>query len=73
LLILAILANAAKVPKLPNGTGDARWSKPKPRFLKLNVDVSFYVEQRAGATPLPYVASAAMAEAMAMKLGLELT
>jgi hypothetical protein len=49
LSILAIAANAAKVPKLPIGSGENRWSKPKPRVLKINVDASFHVEQHAGA------------------------
>jgi hypothetical protein len=89
LSILAVAANAAKVPKLPIGSREIRWSKPEARVLKLNFDASFHVDQRAVAigailrdyegsfvaarcNPLPHVPSVAMAEALSMKLGLEL-
>jgi hypothetical protein len=49
LVILAVAANVAKVPKVPIGSGEIRWSNPEPRVLKLNADASFHVEQRAGA------------------------
>jgi hypothetical protein len=88
LSILVISANAARVSK-PLTTETTRWMKPKPRWLKLNVDASFYVDKYAGAAravirdyegsfvaakcvPLPHVESAAMAEALAMRHGLEL-
>jgi ribonuclease HI len=88
LSILAISANAAKVSKPPS-TESIKWSKPDPRWLKLNVDASFHVDKFAGAAgaiirdfegsfvaakcvPLPHVESAAMAETLAMRLGLEL-
>jgi hypothetical protein len=48
LSILAISANAARVSK-PLSTETARWAKLEPRWLKLNVDASFYVDGYAGA------------------------
>jgi ribonuclease HI len=46
--ILSITANALKASK-PAGTTEARWSKPKPRHVKLNVDASFLEDRHAGA------------------------
>jgi ribonuclease HI len=71
------------------GAIDAKWSKPGPMVLKLNVDDSFYMELGSGSIgaiirdyegafmagscrPLSHVASASMAEAIAMKEGLQL-
>lgn len=45
--ILAITANAAKATtQRPNTT--AKWSKPDPRQVKLNVDASFHVDSNEG-------------------------
>jgi ribonuclease HI len=47
--ILAITANAMKAEKkAPAGTG--KWIRPPPRTLKLNVDASFVLEEKLGAT-----------------------
>jgi hypothetical protein len=46
--ILSITANALKASKSA-GTREARWSKPKPRHVKLNVDASFFEDRHAGA------------------------
>jgi ribonuclease HI len=46
--ILSITANALRASK-PAGTTEARWSKPKPRHVKLNVDASFLEDRHAGA------------------------
>jgi hypothetical protein len=46
--ILTITANASK----SKGKGDPRserWTRPEARFLKLNVDASFHVDDHAGA------------------------
>jgi hypothetical protein len=88
LSILAISANVSKVSK-SSSVEAVQWSKPDPKWLKLNVDASFHVDKSAGmaeavirdyegsfvaakCVPLPHVDSAAMAEALAMRLGLEL-
>jgi ribonuclease HI len=77
-----------KVPKSA-GTMEARWSKPKPRHVKLNVDTSFHEDRHAGAAGavlrdfegnfiaascvfIPHVTTPSMAEAIAMREGLEL-
>jgi ribonuclease HI len=87
--ILSITANAAKAQKHASASLVSKWSCPDPRQLKLNVDASFFLDDRARATGavirdfqgnfiaancrfLPHVASAEMAEAMAMKEGLAL-
>jgi ribonuclease HI len=46
--ILAITANSLKASKTA-GTREVRWSKPKPRHVKLNVDASFLEDRHAGA------------------------
>jgi hypothetical protein len=46
--ILSITANVLKASKSA-GTREARWSKPKPRHVKLNVDASFFEDRHAGA------------------------
>jgi hypothetical protein len=46
--ILSIIANALKASKSA-GTMEARWSKPKPCHVKLNVDASFLEDRHAGA------------------------
>jgi hypothetical protein len=43
--ILSITANAMKALKSA-GIMEARWSKPKPRHIKLNVDASFHMQVR---------------------------
>jgi ribonuclease HI len=45
--ILSITSNA-KVGRKGHSTG-AVWVKPKPRYVKLNVDASFHVDSRTGA------------------------
>jgi hypothetical protein len=47
--ILAIAANEAKASK-PPGNMAATWTRPAPRQVKLNVDVTFFAETCAGAT-----------------------
>jgi hypothetical protein len=84
---LSITSNAMKVLKSA-GTMEARWSKPKPRHVKLNVDASFPEDRHAGAAGavlrdfegnfidascvfIPHVTTPSMAEAIAMREGLE--
>jgi hypothetical protein len=47
--ILAITANAAVINSKKNRASDAKWEKPKPREVKLNVDASFFQDLHAGA------------------------
>jgi hypothetical protein len=46
--ILTITANARKRKR--RDLRDERWTRPEPRVLKVNVDVSFYVDHGAGST-----------------------
>jgi ribonuclease HI len=80
--ILAITANVAVITK-KNRASDAKWEKPKPSEIKLNVDLhagaigavlrdykgNFIA---ASSNYLPHVGSVLMAEACAMKEGLRL-
>ena len=87
--ILSITANSARAGATHQGEAGARWTRPVPRQLKINVDASFHEDVHEGAIGvvirdfqvtfvaaknyfLPYVASASMAEALAMKDGLSL-
>jgi hypothetical protein len=47
--ILSIVTNAAKPPRT-TGSNDSRWTKPGPRQVKLNVDASFFEDEKAGGT-----------------------
>jgi ribonuclease HI len=47
--ILSIVTNAAKPPR-STGSNDSRWIKLGPRQVKLNVDDSFFEDERAGGT-----------------------
>jgi hypothetical protein len=75
------------VAKHSGAPAEVKWTAPRPRQLKLNVDASFHDDMAAGATGavlrdyqgqfvaastkhIPYVSSASMAEAIAMKEGL---
>jgi ribonuclease HI len=46
--ILGITTNAAKATKPALG-GEAKWKRPEPRHVKLNVDAAFDVDSRSGA------------------------
>jgi hypothetical protein len=87
--ILSITANAQKAFRPSGGTEGSRWSKPKVRYTKLNVDAAFHEDRQAGAAGavlrdingqfiaatcvfLPNVSTPMLAEALAMKEGLEL-
>ena len=50
--ILGIAANAAAAAAAgrQQNNGEARWSKPEPRQVKINVDASFHVDLCAGST-----------------------
>jgi ribonuclease HI len=87
--IFSIVANAAKATVAGGMNQNVKWTRPQIRYIKLNVDASFYVDRKEGATAavlrdfqgrflaaagrfIPHVNSAAMAEVMAMKDGLNL-
>jgi ribonuclease HI len=46
--ILSIISNAAKANIKPTEQRDTKWVKPSPRQVKLNVDASFFENDRAG-------------------------
>jgi hypothetical protein len=48
MLILAMAANAARVIGRSSPNSDAKWCKPEPRQVKVNVDASFYTDLHAG-------------------------
>jgi hypothetical protein len=50
LLVLSIVANAARVTEKRTDVMTEKWSRPEPRQVKLNVDASFYDDLKAGAT-----------------------
>jgi ribonuclease HI len=69
--------------------GQVKWTRPMPRYVKVNVDASFHEDSRSGSagaiirdyegkfiaasgTSIPHVSSVSMAEALAMKAGLDL-
>ena len=44
-------ANKSHQANEKNGvTNEQRWLKPSPKFVKLNVDASFYADEGAGAS-----------------------
>jgi hypothetical protein len=49
LSILTITANAKKAHVKPSADNAKRWTRPDPRFLKLNADASFNIEEMLGA------------------------
>jgi hypothetical protein len=49
MLILGITANAAKANSKPVLGGEAKWTRPEPRHVKINVDAAFDVDSRSGA------------------------
>lgn len=48
--ILAIANNFHQANQRSRDTHEKRWLKPNPRFVKLNVDASFHVDEGTGAT-----------------------
>jgi ribonuclease HI len=46
--ILAMAANAARVTGRSSPNTDAKWCKPEPRQVKINVVASFYADLHAG-------------------------
>ena len=46
--ILAITANAARSNLPPRNTEDAKWKRPGPRCIKLNVDGSYFADTNTG-------------------------
>lgn len=48
--VLAITNNFHQANLKTQGELEQRWTKPDPKFVKLNVDASFYVNEGAGAT-----------------------
>jgi ribonuclease HI len=49
LSILSMVANFAKVSK-PQSGDQGKWLPPEPRFIKLNVDATFFADSCTGAT-----------------------
>jgi hypothetical protein len=47
--ILSITANAQKASNPSGRTEGSRWSKPKVRYIKLNVDATFHKDRQTGA------------------------
>jgi ribonuclease HI len=87
--ILSITANAMRAAEKRLTISPARWIRPEPRKVKINVDASYHSDLHAGAVGvvirdyqgqfiaarccfLSHVASATLAEAIAMKEGLSL-
>jgi ribonuclease HI len=48
--ILAMADNVARVTGRSSPNTDAKWCKPEPRQVKINVDASFYADLHAGST-----------------------
>ena len=48
--VLAISNNFDQANAKRTGSVQERWEKPEPRFVKLNVNAAFYVEEGVGAT-----------------------
>jgi hypothetical protein len=48
--IFSIVANAAKATVAGGMNQTVKWTKPHVRYIKLNVDASFYVDLKKGAT-----------------------
>jgi ribonuclease HI len=48
--IFSMVANAAKATVVGGMSQVVRWSRPQVRYIKLNVDASFHVDRKAGAT-----------------------
>jgi ribonuclease HI len=46
--ILGIVLNARTNKPTPIGDEKVQWSKPEPRFMKLNVDAAYYEDTRSG-------------------------
>jgi ribonuclease HI len=46
--ILGIVLNARAKKSTPTEEERVQWSKPEPRFMKLNVDVAYYDDSRSG-------------------------
>jgi ribonuclease HI len=47
--ILTIAANSKKESTTGGAGSELRWARPKPRYIKLNVDASFHDDKKAGA------------------------
>jgi ribonuclease HI len=47
--ILSITSNANKVSKHGTRIEGERWTKPRPRYIKLNVDAAFHEDSQSGA------------------------
>jgi hypothetical protein len=47
--ILSITANAKKVSKHGTRNEGERWTKPRPQYIKLNVDAAFHEDSYSGA------------------------
>jgi hypothetical protein len=48
--IFSMVANATKATVVGGISQVVRWSRPQVRYIKLNVDASFHVDRKAGAT-----------------------
>ena len=48
--VLAIANNFHQANQRSQDTHEKRWFKPNPRFVKLNVDASFHLDEGTGAT-----------------------
>jgi hypothetical protein len=49
MFILSLTANAKKVSKHGTRNEGERWTKPKSRYIKLNVDAAFHEDRQARA------------------------
>lgn len=50
--VLAITNNFQEANMKKQNVQEQRWIKPEPRFVKLNVDAAFQLDEGAGATPV---------------------
>jgi hypothetical protein len=48
--IFSIIANVASATRPQGPNSHVKWSKPEPRFTKLNVDASYHADVGAGST-----------------------
>jgi ribonuclease HI len=81
--------NYRQLTIIAGADSELRWARPKPRYIKFNVDASFHDDRKAGAAGavlrdidghfiaascylIPHVSTPMLAEAIALREGLEL-